>query len=73
MWIMFYVNCYLCLVCTRTGLGKTPAVAVLRHLETGVLTPVFSGCHDEEALGASVDRQRTFWLLALYLPFPLDV
>ncbi len=49
---MFYVDCYLCLVCTETWLGITPAVVV----DTGVWAPVFSRCHDEEALGASVDR-----------------
>lgn len=59
---MFYVNCYLYLVCTETA-REIPAVVVLIHLETGVWAAVFSRCHDEEALGAFVDRQCTFLLL----------
>lgn len=41
MWIMFYVNCYLCSVCTETGLGNVATGVVVMPLDlrtsTGVL------------------------------------
>jgi hypothetical protein len=36
MWIMFYVNCYLCSVCTETCWGNAATVVVVMHLEACV-------------------------------------